>query len=310
MRRVVLLLLATALITATSQPVGALTREVKENQSFDETGQKAIDTTAQDDGGAWETGRVEGARGTINYSQREVATDRYNMPIYDAPCDAPTGNGTVNTGPRVQQASSDNGNVAFQLAQATQPDRNSSAPTVNTLEFDATNPPEVYFAVCRVNNPDPTDPQVQEDVLAWVKAYFSQTRLPKPAPEISAPNGGICGVIHTVDLHMPTELMHRDTSTPFGTLSLHIYGRVMMNWGDGSRREVHTTGGGPYPYSAIKHSWTDRGFYDINAHADWIANYSLGPYNGVTYSGVLTGISTEGSINDFRVWEAQAMLIK
>jgi hypothetical protein len=124
---------------------------------------------------------------------------------------------------------------------------------------------------------------------------------------MSAPNGGICGAVHTLDLHMPVELQHKEVATQFGDLDLHIYGRVDIDWGDGTKN-TYTTSGGPYP-SAIAHSWTTRGFYQIHAHANWIANYTLGPYNGYTYSGVLSGIATDGTINDFRVWEAQAMLI-
>jgi hypothetical protein len=292
-----------------ANPAGAgMKAEVGEGRT--ETG-PTIDTDAEDNGGEASTGRVEGIGGTLQYSQRqEVDTDRYNMPVFTSPCRAPAGTGTVGTQPRIQEARVDRDeDVQFQLAGSIGGNSGDDAPQINTLDYDPNNPPDVYFAVCRVNQTDPTDPEVQDEVLDWLKLYFSRTMLPTPRPEISAQNGGICGVVHTVDLHMPTELLHRDMATPFGALSLHIYGRVIMNWGDG-KREVHLTGGGPYPNSSIKHSWTDRGNYDIEAHADWIANYTLGPYNGVTYSGVLTGISTEGSIENFKVWEAQAMLIK
>lgn len=252
-----------------------------------------VDTNADDGGGSKSDTRVKGMHGTISASPRQTKDDPYNMPVIDLPCNTPTSTGTVNSGPKVVAASY---HAAADI-------------TATTQTYDPANPPQVYFAVCQFNTTDPRDPRVQQDVLDWLKVYFSKTKLPAPTTEMSAKNGGICGVVHTVDLHMPTELLNRDTNTPFGELTLHVYGRVTMDWGDGSS-DVYMTGGGPYPNSEIKHSWTTRGNYVVNAHADWIANYSLGPYNGVTYNGVLTGIFTDAPPVDFPVFEAQAMLIK
>lgn len=151
-------------------------------------------------------------------------------------------------------------------------------------------------------------PQDEAAVIDWVKDYFRRTQLPNPQPQISAPNGGICGVIHTVDMHMPVEVLHQEASTPFGPMQLHLYGKVTVDWGDGTK-DTYASGGGPFPNSAIKHFWTTRGFYNIEAQANWTASYTIGPYNGYTYSGALSGVTTSGSIDNFRVWEAQAMLI-
>jgi hypothetical protein len=169
-----------------------------------------------------------------------------------------------------------------------------------------------YTTVCFNSLPEERvgvrDPQDEADVVAWAKDYFRRTALPTPAPEMSAPNGGICGVVHTANLHMPLEVVHEESSTPFGSMRLHVYGTVHADWGDG-KRSTYRTSGGPYP-SAIAHSWPDRGFYNINFRTDWVATYTLGPYNGFTYTGVLSGVSTQGSVPNFRVWEAQAMRIK
>lgn len=152
------------------------------------------------------------------------------------------------------------------------------------------------------------NPQDEINIANWVRDYFNSTALPVPKPEISAKNGGICGVIHTLDLHMPVELRHQEMNTPFGPLELHLYGKIEINWGDGETTH-HTTAGGPYP-SSIGHSWTTRGHYNITANAHWRADYSLGPYNGYIHSGTLSGITTTGSIDNFRIFEAQAILVK
>jgi hypothetical protein len=303
MRRVTVGLASMLITLALLAPPSAAVIRENTSPSLDELGNKTIDTNASDGGTTYDTGRVDGMKGTIGYSQRQTDdAQRYPMPVVSTPCQAAMNNGgTATPRPLVQTASAKTGNVHIRQTANTTP--------TNTLEFDPADPPQVYFAVCRVNENNNADAPAQDEVFDWLKTYFSRTKLPTPTPEISAKDGGICGVVHTVDLHMPTELLHRDT-TPFGSLDLHIYGRVIMDWGDETRHDVYTTGGGPYPYSAISHYWTDRGFYNIKAHADWIANYRLGPYNGVSYTGVLSGISTEGAINDFRVWEAQAMLIK
>jgi hypothetical protein len=255
----------------------AVNGDFRAGEGLDEEGNSAVDVEAHD------RYRAPGYSGTVGSSRRQSTECNRNA---DGQCQ-----------------------VAIQYSECIDEMNRGVTPTTAAITDPANT--NTYTTVCGYSLPETRtvqyNPQDEADAIAWVRDYFSQTELPKPRPEISAPNGGICGVVHTIDLHMPVEVVHQEGTTPFGALDLHIYGRVRMDWGDGTR-ETYTTGGGPYP-SVIKHSWTTRGYYDINAHATWSANYSLGPYNGYIYTGTLSGIATDGSINDFRVWEAQAMLV-
>jgi hypothetical protein len=149
---------------------------------------------------------------------------------------------------------------------------------------------------------DPANNRVQAEDYA--RHYLQIVGLDKPRPQISAQNGGICGVEHSLDLNMRMERAFEDGGAPYGTLNIHAYSIATVNWGDGLTGR-YSTSGGPWPNKSIAHAWTDRGYYDINVAASWSAAWSMGPY-----SGVLTGIPASASINDFRVWEAQAMLVK
>lgn len=142
-------------------------------------------------------------------------------------------------------------------------------------------------------------PQAEQYALDYVR----RIGLDRPKPEISAKNGGICGVVHTLDLRMNVERIFRDATAPYGTLNLHAYAASTVDWGDG-RKQTYYTSGGPFPNTAISHAWTDRGYYDIQVNTRWTVHWSMGPYNGV-----LAGIPSSAAINDFRVWEAQAFLI-
>ena len=148
----------------------------------------------------------------------------------------------------------------------------------------------------------PADNRAQAEDYA--RRYLQIVGLDKPRPQMSAQNGGICGVDHSLNLNMRMERVFEDAGAPYGTLSIHAYAVATVNWGDGSTGK-YTTSGGPFPNKSIAHSWTTRGFYDINVNAAWSAAWSMGPY-----SGVLTGIPAAATINDFHVWEAQAMLVK
>jgi hypothetical protein len=147
-----------------------------------------------------------------------------------------------------------------------------------------------------------TDNRAQAE--AYARHYLQIVGLDKPRLEISAKNGGICGVEHSLDLHMRMERVFEDGDAPYGTLNIHAYAKAVVDWGDGSHG-MYFTSGGPFPNKSIAHAWTDRGYYNINATATWSAAWSMGPY-----SGVLAGIPATGSIDNFRVWEAQAMIIK
>jgi hypothetical protein len=181
-----------------------------------------------------------------------------------------------------------------------------AAPVVNSCATNGIG--ATTGAICTPNLVAIGDPAPsQAEVNARVLDYFRRIDIPRPRPEISAKNGGICGVEHTIDMHMSPELRYRDSSTPFGTLTMNAYAKISVDWGD-AKRDTYTTGGGPYPHSAIKHVWTVKGFYDIAATATWTANYSLGPYEGRFYQGTISGVTTTGAIDDFRVWDIQAVL--
>lgn len=146
------------------------------------------------------------------------------------------------------------------------------------------------------------------NVSGFVTDYFRQIPVPQPHPVISAQNGGICGVLHSLNLNMQPEMLYKDPGTPFGDLTMHVYGTVTVNWGDGSSN-TYTDGGADWPHSDIEHSWSRAGTYAITATVNWIAVYSVGPYQGQTFTGSLTGIVTTGAIPAFPVIQAQAVLI-
>lgn len=172
--------------------------------------------------------------------------------------------------------------------------------------------PDQYFAdptyipACGdLTTTTPTDDVANRTIAEdYVRHYLQIVGLDKPRPTISAQNGGICGVMHSLNLNMRMERLFEDDAAPFGTFNIHAYAKATVDWGDGSKG-TYATSGGPYPNMSIAHSWTTRGSYDINVNSAWSASWSMGPY-----SGVLTGIPATGSINDFPVYEAQAMLIK
>lgn len=147
-------------------------------------------------------------------------------------------------------------------------------------------------------------PQQQAAAEAYARDYLQRVVLDKPRPVISAQRGGICGVEHSLDLRMRTERIFQDASAPYGTLDIHAYAVNTVDWGDGTVNR-YTTSGGPWPNMSISHFWTHRGVYNINVTSVWTAHWSMGPY-----SGVLSGLAASGSIDNFRVWEAQAMLVK
>lgn len=162
------------------------------------------------------------------------------------------------------------------------------------------------YTTCWVATPtlNENTPPTPDDARQRVLSYVRSMKLPSPRPETSAPNGGICGVVHTLNLHIDdVNPAFYDPTTEFGPMVVRFHGKFTVDWGDGTKN-VYRNAGGPYPYSVISHSWTDRGFYNIRVTADWTAEWSLGGF-----SGVVGGFQTTGAIEQWRVWEAQAMLI-
>ncbi len=160
---------------------------------------------------------------------------------------------------------------------------------------------------CSVATPRLTTPQAQPPATPGgpqqrALDYFNSLQMPVPQPTISAPQG-ICGVEHSLDLHIPARQSFHEPNTPFGPLTLEVFGQFVVDWGDGTK-DTYTTTGAPWPRSDIDHSWTNRGIYNISVTANWRANWSYGGS-----SGTVSGLTTTGAISNWRVIELQAVII-
>jgi hypothetical protein len=151
--------------------------------------------------------------------------------------------------------------------------------------------------------PTGTPPEVQN----YARGLFTEADLPKPQPVISAPEG-ICGVVHTLNLHIPVEKIYTVNGTQFGDVIIHVYGVVKVNWGDGSPIDSYYNGGADFPNSNIGHSYSTVGHYQITATATWTARITIGPYKGQTYNLSVGGVTTSGQISDFHVIQLQAVI--
>ena len=137
--------------------------------------------------------------------------------------------------------------------------------------------------------------------------YLRHVPLPRPRIDISAPNGGITGAVHSLDLHMRPEVLYSDPDTPFGAMHMYVTGTITVDWGDGTKT-VTTDAGGPYPSSTLTHTWTTSSHYDIAATVAWSARWTLGPYLGRTYSGTLSTTTAADPLRAYPVMEAQAVI--
>jgi hypothetical protein len=160
----------------------------------------------------------------------------------------------------------------------------------------------------------PTDPNqprtkapVPPEVTQFAHDFFAIADIPQPQPVISAPEG-ICGVVHTLNLHMPTEAIYTYDDSTFGPMIMHVYGTVKVDWGDGTGVDTYTDGGADFPNSDIGHSYTTVGHYKITVTASWIARITIGPYQGQTYNLQVGGVTTSGQIPDFHVIQLQAVI--
>ena len=156
-----------------------------------------------------------------------------------------------------------------------------------------------------VKNPTPN----QAELVARIQEFYSSTPLPIPNPEISAKNGGICGVVHTLDLHIPATRTYTYPNTDFGGVMIIVHGIPTVDWGDGKKVTYKNTGA-PYPNSDIGHSWTTAGKYNINVTTRWSAEWTVLTPEGETYGGILSNLTTTGSIPNFNVLQAQAVLVR
>lgn len=153
---------------------------------------------------------------------------------------------------------------------------------------------------------DPAAAAAPEAVRARAYAvdYVRSLAMPVPGPVISAPNGGICGAVHSLALGIEPRASFTDPDTPFGPLVVHVTGTFVVDWGDGSSGS-YSTAGAPWPNTEISHSWAVSRHYDITVTATWTADWTFGGY-----SGVVAGLTTTGAIRNWPVMEAQAVLVR
>jgi hypothetical protein len=152
------------------------------------------------------------------------------------------------------------------------------------------------------NYPLCPDAQVpQASPATWALQFWGEILLPKPAPRIQ-PGFAITGKTAYLETGgTMTGTYTRDT--PFGPLTLTTVGRFYVDWGDGSPLAgPFEDAGGPWPTGRLTHVFIDIGIPDVVVTERWTATWQLGGEGGV-----LSGLRTEGRIDDFPVQELQAV---
>jgi len=145
----------------------------------------------------------------------------------------------------------------------------------------------------------PGVPKVDPRVVAI--SFWQDIPLPKPAPSI-APGWAITGKTAYLETH--GERQHDySRDTPFGPLNLTATGRYSVNWGDGTTTGPYDVEGGPWPNGQITHTYINVGRYNVVVTEQWSSSWHLGGENGT-----LTGLETEGGIDNFRVEQIQAVV--
>ncbi len=158
---------------------------------------------------------------------------------------------------------------------------------------------ELYMIEGRLCPGSPQAPPVSPRILAM--SFWQDIPLPKPGPFI-APGWAITGKYAYLETH--GERQHTYTrETPFGPLVLTARGRYSVDWGDGTQTGPYDLEGGPWPDGQITHTYIDVGTYDVVVTEQWSATWQLGGENGT-----LTGLQTEGRIEDLRVEQVQAVV--
>ncbi|HET7486398.1 MAG TPA: hypothetical protein VFJ85_00615 [Acidimicrobiales bacterium] len=153
------------------------------------------------------------------------------------------------------------------------------------------------YAVCNLE-PVPGVPAVEASDF-WRTG--GEKLLPKPEPHI-APGYMLAGKRAYLETNsLPT--MHVEQDTPLGTLVLDATSTVWVDWGTGSYEGPFDGPGQPWPDGKITHVWTDLARYDIRVQQRWTATWHL-----AGRSGQLSGLHTEGGIDDFEVKELQAIV--
>jgi len=145
----------------------------------------------------------------------------------------------------------------------------------------------------------PGVPAVSPRVLAI--GFWQDIPLPKPAPSI-APGWAITGKTAYLETH--GERQHDySRDTPFGALNLTAAGHYYVDWGDGATTGPYDMEGGAWPDGQITHTYIDVGHYNVVVTEKWSSTWHLGGENGT-----LTGLETEGGIDNFRVEQIQAVV--
>jgi len=149
--------------------------------------------------------------------------------------------------------------------------------------------------------PCPGEPVPAIDPVVYAMSYWRSIPLPKPGPSI-APGWAITGKYAYLETR--GERQHTYTrETPFGPLVLTATGRYLVDWGDGTQTGPYDFEGGPWPEGQITHTYIDVGIYDVVVTEQWSASWRLGGE-----SGTLSGLQTEGRIEDLRVEQVQAVV--
>lgn len=126
--------------------------------------------------------------------------------------------------------------------------------------------------------------------------------LPKPKPQI-APGYMLAGKLGYLESNSPMADRF-EHPTPLGTLVIEATSQLWVDWGDhGGWDGPHVGPGRPWPNGTITHFWTDEGRYDVVVQQRWAGRWQLG-----AASGALTGLATEGRLDDFEVRQLQAVI--
>lgn len=132
-------------------------------------------------------------------------------------------------------------------------------------------------------------------------SFWEEIPLPAPDPSI-APGRAITGLAAFLETNGATDASF-SLFTPLGLLEIGARGAYEVDWGDGTRSGPFDFEGDPWPDGAITHTYQLVGSYDVEVTQAWVADWKIG-----AESGVLTGLSTTGRIEDFPVGQVQAVV--
>lgn len=146
----------------------------------------------------------------------------------------------------------------------------------------------------------PTPPTISTSVIQ--KTISRQ--LPSPTLALD-PTFALIGVKSYVIAHsLLTDAITR--STQFGFLSARATGSISINFGDGSPTFGPTTNlGGPWPIGTLTHAYYTPGCYRVSITENWIVTYEISGQ-----SGTLRGLTTEGSLSPYCVYQAGSQMIR